>query len=171
MDVRAALLAKTMADTRTSQTALALLSGIKQPSISQFLSGKIDFSDEQLDRALSCMGYRLEITRSAVAVHLTRSEERSWRLHRELSARLTPAQLKLWHPLIERNLTRLREGVAGEPHTSNVAEWQSFVDGNDITGLRRALTGLDRKSIEMREVSPMSGLLSDEERVRILRAS
>ncbi|MUL61092.1 transcriptional regulator [Mycobacterium sp. CBMA 213] len=160
-----------MAETRTTQTALARLSGIKQPSISQFLSGRIDFSDEQLDRALACLGYRLEITRSAVVVDLTRSERRSWRLHRELSARLTPAQLRLWHPLIDQNLARLREGVAGEPHTRNVATWQSLVDSGDITGLRRVLTGLDRKSVEMREVSPMGGLMSDEERVRILRAS
>jgi hypothetical protein len=31
------------------------------------------------------------------------------------------------------------------------------------------LTGLDRRSIEMREVSPMSGLLPDEVRREVLR--
>lgn len=170
MSARAQLLASAMTDTQTTQTALAQLSGIKQPSISQFLTGKIDFSDEQLERALACMGYRLEVTRRAVVADLTRSEERSWRLHRELSARLTPAQLKLWRPVIEQNLARLREGVFGEPHTRNVAAWQSLVDSGDTAGLHRVLTGLDRQSIEMREVSPMTGLLPDDERARILRA-
>jgi hypothetical protein len=35
--------------------------------------------------------------------------------------------------------------------------------------LRRVLTGLDRESIEMREVSPLGGLLSSEERAEVLR--
>jgi hypothetical protein len=48
-----------------------------QPSISQFLSGKVDLSDEQLDRLLSCMGYRLEVTRRPVTPDLNRSERRS----------------------------------------------------------------------------------------------
>ena len=34
----------------------------------------------------------------------------------------------------------------------------------DVLGLHRLLTGVDRDSIEMREVSPMSGLLSQDER-------
>jgi hypothetical protein len=34
-------------------------------SISQFLSGTVELSDDRLDRLLSCMGYRLEVTRQA----------------------------------------------------------------------------------------------------------
>jgi hypothetical protein len=60
-------------------------------SISQFLSGKVDLSDEQLDRLLSCMGYRLEVTWRPVVPDLNRSERRSWRLHCRLSIRLTSA--------------------------------------------------------------------------------
>jgi hypothetical protein len=41
---------------------------------------------------------------------------------------------------------------------------------DDVVGLRRVLTGLGRDCIEMREVSPMGGLLPDEERIRVLRA-
>jgi hypothetical protein len=103
-----------MRETRTTQSWLSRLSGVRQPSISQFLSGKVDLSDEQLDRLLSCMGYRLEVVRRPVAPDLTRSERRSWRLH-------------------------------------------------------RVLTGLDRDSIEMREVSPMSGLLPHSERQAVLQ--
>jgi hypothetical protein len=37
-------------------------------------------TDDQLDRLLSCMGYRLEVTRRPVVHELTRSERRSCRL-------------------------------------------------------------------------------------------
>ena len=37
-----------------------------------------------------------------------------------------------------------------------------------MPGLHRVLTGLDRDSVEMREVSPMRGLLSQAERSEVL---
>jgi transcriptional regulator with XRE-family HTH domain len=158
-----------MLQTGTTQSELSRLSGVRQPSISQFLSGKVDFSDEQLDRLLSCMGYRLEVVRRPVVANLTRSERRSWGLHRRLSSHLTRSTLEAWRPAIERNLERLHRSVKGQPHLRNLARWQSLIDRSDVPGLHRVLTGLDRESIEMREVSPMGGLLSDEERSDVLR--
>jgi hypothetical protein len=38
-----------------------------------------------------------------------------------------------------------------------------------VASLHRVLTGLDRDHIEMREVTPMSGLLSDEKRTKVLQ--
>jgi transcriptional regulator with XRE-family HTH domain len=153
-----------MADTGTSQSELARISGVRQPSISQFLSGKTELSDEQLDRLLSCMGYRLEVERRAVPAVLTRSERRSWLLHRRLASRLTPGSLADWRPTIEANLARLRAGVTGQPHERNLERWSALVAMEDVLGLHRVLTGLDRPAIEMREVSPMGGLLSEDER-------
>jgi transcriptional regulator with XRE-family HTH domain len=153
------MLREVMRETRTTQSALSRLSGVHQPSISQFLSGKASLSDDQLDRLLSCMGYRLEVTRRPVIPELTRSERRSWRLHCRLSIRLTPASLQEWRPVIERNLERLRESVTGQPHTRNLDRWESLIGHGDLLGLHRILTGLDRDPIEMREVSPMGGLL------------
>jgi hypothetical protein len=142
---------------------------VRQPSISQFLSDKVDLSDDQLDRLLSCMGYRLEVSRQPVTPELTRSERRSWTLHRELARHLTQTSLTQWQPTIENNLQRLRTGVTGEPHMRNVDRWQSLLEHKDVPGLHRVLTGLSRDCIEMREVSPMGGLLADEDRVRLLR--
>ena len=105
------------------------------------------------------MGYRLEVTRRPVDLELTRSERRSWRLHCRLSIRLTLASLQEWRPVIERNLERLRGSVTGQPHSRNLDLWESLVRHGDTLGLHRVLTGLDRDSIEMREVSPMGGLL------------
>jgi hypothetical protein len=115
------------------------------------------------------MGYRLEITRQPVAPHLTRSERRSWKLHRELARHLTRSTLTQWQPTIEHNLRRLRSGVTGQPHMRNLDRWESVVTHGDLSGLRRILTGLARDWIEMREVSPMGGLLPDDERIRLLR--
>ena len=115
------------------------------------------------------MGYRLEVVRRPVVAKLTRSERRSWGLHRRLSSQLTRSTLEAWRPTIERNLERLWSSVKGQPHLRNLERWQSLIERRDVLGLHRVLTGLDRESIKMREVSPMGGLLSDEERSEVLR--
>jgi transcriptional regulator with XRE-family HTH domain len=165
---RGAILKAVMRDTGTTQSELSRLSGIHQPSISQFLSGRTDLSDEQLDRLLSCMGYRLHVSRQAIIPNLTRSERRSWALHRQLAKQLTPTTLTHWLPTIEHNLHTLKVGARGQPHTRNVQRWESLTNRADMPGLHRVLTGLDRDAIQMREVSPMSGLLPDKERIHTL---
>ncbi len=77
--------------------------------------------------------------------------------------------LEEWRPIIERNLKRLTDQVTGQPHERNLDRWRELVDGDDLPRLHRVLTGLDRDSIEMREVSPLSGLLSQQERTEVLQ--
>jgi transcriptional regulator with XRE-family HTH domain len=169
MTSRGDVLREVMLETNTTQSKLSRLSGVRQPSISGFLSGRVDLSDEMLDRLLSCMGYRLEVVRRPVRPPLTRSVERSWRLHRQLSTHLSREMLTTWRPTIERNLERLQGSVQGQPHTRNLDRWRELVRNGDVSGLRRIMTGLDTDSIEMREVSPMGGLLPQEERSEVLR--
>lgn len=160
-----------MRDSRTTQSMLSRLSGVHQPSISGFLSGRVDMSDEMLDRLLSCMGYRLEVVRRPVRPDLTRSGERSWRLHRQLATHLSPETLQLWTPTINGNLTRLRTSVQGQPHLRNLDRWLQLISSSDLPGLRRVMTGLDTDSLEMREVSPLGGLLSQDERTEVLEVA
>jgi len=169
MSDRGELLRQVMLEMGVTQSWLSRVSGIRQPSISQFLSGKVQLSDDQLDRLLSCMGYRLEVVRRHVLPDLTRSEQRSWRLHRQLSTHLTRSSLEEWRPTIERNLKRLGSNVKGQPHLRNVGRWTALIQDGDVPRLHRVLTGLDRDSIEMREVSPMGGLLSQRERSHALQ--
>jgi hypothetical protein len=125
-----------------------------------------------LDRLLSCMGYSLEIIRSPVKQDLGRSPDRSWRLHRQLSMHLTPETLSEWRPIMLRNLQRLRENTRGQPHLRNLDRWERLIQDGDLSSLRRMMTGVDTDSLQMREVSPMSGLLPQEERSAVLaRAS
>lgn len=165
MDDQRTILRETMRATGTTQSALARMSGVRQPSISQFLSGTIEMSDAQLDRLLACMGRRLEVTRCVVEPRLHPSEERVWRLHRELAARLNATTLAEWRPKIERNVERRRRGVQGAPHEQNVERWVRLVQQGDLSGMRRILTGLDRDSIEMREVAPFVAILPEDVRI------
>jgi hypothetical protein len=164
MTSRGDVLREVMLETSTTQSDLSRPSGVRQPSISGFLSGRVDLSDDQLERLLSCMGYRLEVVRRPVVPKLTRSERRSWQLHRRLSGLLNRDNFKEWRPTIERNLERLSGQVTGQPHERNLQRWRDLVDRGDLPILHRILTGLDRDSIEMREISPMSGLLTQEQR-------
>ncbi len=169
MSDRGQLLREVMVESGITQSKLSRLSGVRQPSISQMISGRIEMSDEQLDRLLACMGRRLEVVRRPVEPQLTRSERRSWRLHRQLSMSLTSSQLEQWQSTLNRNLSRQRRGVRGQPHERNLERWTKLIQGSDVLGLKRVLTGLDRDSIEMREVSPFSGLLSPDARRRVLQ--
>lgn len=164
MTSRGDVLREVMLETGTTQSDLSRLSGVRQPSVSGFLSGRVDLSDDQLERLLSCMGYRLEVVRRPVVPKLTRSERRSWQLHRTLSTLLNRDTFREWRPTIAHNLERLGGQVTGQPHERNLRRWRDLVDRGDLPGLHRVLTGLDRDSIEMREVTPMSGLLTQDQR-------
>jgi hypothetical protein len=106
-----------------------------------------------------------------VVSDLTRAEQRSWHLHRHLSNHLTECSLEQWSPTIKRNLQRLLRTITGQPHIRNLERWNSLIEDGDVLGLHRVLTGLDRDSIEMREVSPMSGLLPQSEREVVLQGT
>jgi hypothetical protein len=94
------------------------------------------------------------------------SRVRDWALangHPELAEPLLPADERRASDL------RLRGSVTGQPHRRDLDRRQSLVGNRDVLGLHRMLTGLDRDSIEMREASPMGGLLPQDERQAALR--
>lgn len=159
-----------MRETGITQTELSQISGVTQPGISGYLSGRRPLSDDLLDRLLSCMGYRLEVDRRPVKPEFMRSVVRSWKLHRQLARHLTRRTFEReWCPVMLQNLVRLRDGTRGQPHLRNMDRWQRLIEKGDLPGLRRVMTGLDTDSIEMREVSPMMpGLLSPRERAEAL---
>lgn len=66
------------------------------------------------------------------------------------------------------NLQRLRGNTRGQPHLRNLDRWQRLIQNGDLSSLRRVMTGLDTDSVQMREVSPMGGLLSQDERSEVL---
>jgi len=105
------------------------------------------------------MGYRLGVVRRPVVqAHTLRTT-----LVAAPQAPLEPAEPRQHAgvaPTIERNVKRLSDLVTGQPHDHNLHRWRDLIDRGDLPGLHRVLTGLDRDSVEMREVSPMGGLLT-----------
>lgn len=168
MDSGSAVLREVMTETGTSQVELARLSGVRQPSISQFLSGRASMSDAMLSRLLACMGRGLEVVRRPVDVPLDRAHRRSWLLHRELAAQLSVDALRAWAPVAQSNLLDLEARIQGQPHERHLARWRQLFQDEDVAGLRRAMIGLDVESVGMREVSPLRGLLSHRDRDRAL---
>ncbi|MGV9799579.1 helix-turn-helix domain-containing protein [Mycobacterium sp. NPDC003449] len=109
--------------------------------------------------------------RHTATANLTRSERRSWAVHRQLATHITATSLTDWAPTVLANIKRLRRGVCGQPHLANLDCWQHIIETNDLPALLRALTGLERHDIETREVTPMGGLLPDDERREALRSA
>ena len=99
---------------------------------------------------------------------LTRSERRSWGLHRRLSSHLTRSSLETWRATIEGNIERLRGSVKGQPHLRNLDRWQRMVQDEDLPSLRRVMTGLNTDSVKMSDVSTIGFLISKEERAEFL---
>ena len=107
------ILRDVMSRTGTTQSQLSVLSGVKQPSLSQMLHSRIHLSDAMLERLLSCMGYQLEVVRRARPMDLDHSSERRWRVHQRLVLQLSAESLREWEPLIMRNLERLKKTTRG----------------------------------------------------------
>ena len=167
---RAEILQQVMVDVGMTQAKLAELSGVKQPSLSQMMHKRIDLSDEMLDRLLSCMGHRLEVTRRSVRVELDRSSERRWRLHERLALELSPESWQVWRPVAVENLHRFRGSTRGQPHLRNLDRWAALVAADDLRAIRQVMTSISIDSIQMREVSPLGGILAESKRQEVLSA-
>lgn len=71
-------------------------------------------------------------------------------------------------PRILANLDRLETEVQGRPHIQNLARWRRLVEAGDVEGIRTVLVSMEVDGIEMREVFPMAGLLTEAERLAAL---
>ncbi|PBB08254.1 hypothetical protein CKW39_10665 [Kocuria sp. WRN011] len=98
------------------------------------------------------------------------SERRTLVLHRVLAERLDAATLASWTPRILANLDRLETGVQGRPHVQNLARWRRLVEAGHVEGIRAVLVSVEVNGIEMREVSPMAGILTEAERLAALNS-
>jgi transcriptional regulator with XRE-family HTH domain len=168
MTDRSEILREVMKIDGITQTELARISGMRQPSISAYLSGRRPMSDDLLDRLLNCMGFQLQVDRNPVRKDLDRSPRLYWLLGRWYARNLTPEIFLEWRPIFLRNLEHLRTRTHGQPHERNMDRWQRLLEEGDLPGLRKILTGLDTNSIEMREVTPVYGIISQEERLAVL---
>lgn len=151
-----------------SQSDLSRYTGIPQGRISRYVNGHLEPSQPTLDRLLSALGVTVNV--DVQPVTLSRNSRRSWLLHREIARLLGAANTVDWD-MMSQNLHRVAATSQGHPHEANIKRWRQLIDTRDLTELRRVLTDTSSDGIQMREVSPMAGLLPEPARQRILTAA
>lgn len=149
-----------------SQSELSRISGVPQSKISRYVRGVLEPSTETLARLLDGMGVRARV--SVESVGMERSKRRSWLLHRRIARKLSDTMGTVDWSRMQRNLDRVREGTQGQPHERNMDRWQQIITSHDLRTLRRVLVDPSTDGIEMREVSPMTGFLTEGERLEVL---
>ncbi|MGV9746381.1 hypothetical protein ACWDTG_15880 [Rhodococcus zopfii] len=69
---------------------------------------------------------------------------------------------------IHRNLDRIREQVRGKSMTEYVERWDQLLRTGDIATIRRVVLSDDEVGQEMRNLSPLTVLLTESERLDVL---
>lgn len=156
-----------MDSTGTSQVELSRLTGLPPSKISRYVSGKLEPSEPTLELLLSGLG--LQVGFDVSAVPMERTKRRSWLLHRQISHKLGTRGIddSGWDRM-QRNLDRVRSNTQGPVHERNLDRWQRIIDSRNLRDLQRVLVDISTDGIEMREVSPMSGFLTEDERLGVL---
>lgn len=156
-----------MDSTGTTQVELSRLTGLPASKISRYVSGKLEPSEPTLNLLLSSLGLRVAF--DVIPVPMERTKRRSWLLHRQISRKLgtTGIDDSGWQRMQD-NLDRVRSNIQGPVHERNAGRWQQIVDSRSLRDLQRVLVDTSTDGIEMREVSPMTGFLSEDERLGVL---
>lgn len=164
---RSEVLRRGMDSTGTSQMELSRLTGLPPSKISRYVSGKLEPSEPTLKLLLSGLG--LQVGFNVSPVPMERTKRRSWLLHREISHKLGVSGIdeSEWDRM-QRNLDRVRSNTQGAVHERNLDRWQRIIDSRSLRNLQRVLVDTSTDGIEMREVSPMSGFLTEDERLGVV---
>ena len=164
---RSEVLRRGMDSTGTSQMELSRLTGLPPSKISRYVSGKLEPSEPTPKLLLSGLGLRVGFNVSPVPME--RTKRRSWLLHREISHKLGVSGIDEsgWDRM-QRNLDRVRSNTQGAVHERNLDRWQRIIDSRSLRNLQRVLVDTSTDGIEMREVSPMSGFLTEDERLGVV---
>lgn len=97
---------------------------------------------------------------------LTRDQERSWWLHHAVAGCLV-ADLDAVSELARRRLVEMGERHSGGVVVGSFEDWRRLLDGGPARVLE-ALTSRENWAVELRQNSPFAGVLSAEERQRVL---
>ena len=163
-----AKLASVLADRNLTQTELSLLTGVSQPRLSAYVNGRVGLSLDMFTYLMSSLGQRVTVTVETAPADLNRSDRHSWQLHRAVAMKMDSVSLDAWRPRIASNIIRLRNTVQGEPHEHNLVRWENLVREGDVRALKRVMLDIGPDGIAMRNVSPFTGALTQEERIAAL---
>ena len=141
-----------------TQSLLARLSGVAQPKVSAYESGRESPTTKTLRRLLDACGSELRLTgRRVPAEQMNRGARRSLENHRRVAAALLTDEATR-----KRLLDRAHDAVAEARVANPFGElwhdaWSVLLDG-PLDELVHSLVGEDTFSIELRANSPFLGL-------------
>ena len=145
-----------------SQSLLARLSGVAQPKVSAYESGREFPTTRTLVRVLDACGAELALTsRRVPAEEMSRTERRSLELHRTIAAHLL-ADDQTRGRLLADATRALSESRETNPYGSLWHDqWTQLLDG-PVDELVAVLIGENEHSVELRVNSPFVGAVDDE---------
>jgi transcriptional regulator with XRE-family HTH domain len=119
-----------------------------------------------IDRALHALGTSLAEEETATGSRdLERREDRvTLELHRVVAHKLVDHPDAVTADAI-RHLALLRKRVRGDSAHALVDEWERLLTAGRLGALIDVLLGTDSWAVDMRQVSPFAGALSDDERL------
>lgn len=120
-----------------------------------------------LDRLLAACGYTIGVTLASETPRWTRVEEKSLAVHRLLAARL----LQDSAPTLKKardNLAKLRSADRGNS-TRLLDEWDDLLD-RSADEIVTAMLARTQRGIDLRQMTPFAGVLTDAERRKALRS-
>lgn len=150
-----------------SQQALADAAGTSQPTVAAYEAGRVTPSVPTLERLLETCGYSIDVVADATPPRWSRVEEKSLAIHRCIAARLLqdpiPTLKKARH-----NLARLRSADQG--HSARwLDEWDGLLD-RPTDEIVTAMLARTQDGIDLRQMTPFAGVLTDAERRKALRS-
>ncbi len=166
MDV-SAILRMCRAQAGLSQQALADAAGTSQPTVAAYEAGRVTPNVDTFTRLLEACHHTIDIVPEARAARWTRVEEKSLAIHRQIASRL------LSNPTItlktaRSNLSRLRDSDRGHA-TRLLDEWSALLEqSTDI--IVTAMLARTQHGIDLRQMTPFAGVLTDAERRKALRS-
>lgn len=120
-----------------------------------------------LDRLLAGCGYTIGVALATETPRWTRVEEKSLAVHRLIAARL----LQDSAPTLKKagdNLAKLRSADRGNS-TGWLDEWDELLD-RSTDEIVTAMLARTQRGIDLRQMTPFAGVLTDTERRKALRA-
>ncbi|MEI8148868.1 MAG: helix-turn-helix transcriptional regulator [Actinomycetes bacterium] len=149
-----------------TQRELARRAQMSNSSLVAYAKGRQDPGLATLVRLADAAGCDLVVE---VRPRMTDSEIRTLELHRAVSLKIE-ANLTDTISIARRNLALMRESDQFGRSSFYFDTWQTLLDGS-LSDLVRVMVSTDATAKELRQASPFSGILSDEERFEVLMAT
>jgi excisionase family DNA binding protein len=146
--------------------AATILGTSRQHVVNLCTSGKLPHSWVGKHRRVR----QADVNRIAAGSHRTTKDQSRSLVLAHATAGMIVADPDRALELARKNMKRMRDGAARGAALVWLDEWSELLDG-PLVDLLSALTSASPRSRELRQNNPFAGLLTDEARVRALRAA